>query len=671
MRFHIRELILWPRDPQLPPKRVPFKVGSLNVISGVSRTGKSAVIPIIDYCLGSDTCTIPVSTIRDRCSWFGIIVSTAQGEKLLARREPGSQRATGDMFVLDGVTVEPPLGTPIKNTTVDAVKRALDELAGLTLLDFDPDRAGVGFKGRPSFRDLMAFTFQPQNIIANQNVLFFKADTHEHREKIRTIFPYVLGALSPEILAKQHELGQLRKDLSRKERELSTLQAISERWIAEIRAWESQARELGLITGAPDPEAKVSTVIDQLRGVVRLAGNLPNVTEDTISASVKELVALQREESERATAVAQLRRRLSEMEQLRETATQYKGQLQVQRDRLQVSKWLSNLHATDHACPLCGQQMASAREGVAALLAALEKIEQSAGQFVGVPAAFDRELQHVREDLRPAMEQLNGIRHRIRVLSRDSEEAKARQDATLEASRFMGRLEQSLEHYERLGNDGDLAAEVADLRERVRALEVAVQEGEIGNRMNLALKRVSRHAEQLMPDLDSERPGDPLSLSVSDLTIRVTGKEREDYLWEIGSGSNWLSYHLAIMLALQKFFLSLPASPVPSFLVFDQPSQVYFPKRLAERPNEEGTELDPAYRDQDVDAVRKAFQVLAAAAKDAHGNLQIIVLDHATDTVWGGIQPLNAVVEWRDGEKLVPEDWPSVSGAASAPPSAP
>lgn len=667
MKFHIRELILWPRDPQLAPKRVPFIDGSLNVISGVSRTGKSAVIPIIDYCLGADTCTIPVSTIRDRCSWFGVIVSTAQGEKLFARREPGSQRATGDMFVLDGVTVEPPLGTPTKNTIVDAVKRSLDELAGLTLLDFDPDHAGVGFKGRPSFRDLMAFTFQPQNIIANQNVLFFKADTHEHREKIRTIFPYVLGALSPEILAKQHELSQLRKDLQRKERELQTLQAISERWLAEIRAWESQARELGLIAGVHDPQARISSVIDQLRAVARNPGEIPNVTEDTISASVKELVALQREESERATVVAQLRRRLAEMEQLRETATQYKGQLQVQRDRLHVSKWLSDLHTAEHACPLCGQEMISTHEGVAALLTALEQIERSAGQFVGVPAAFDRELQHVREELRPAIEQLNGIRHRIRMLSRDSDEAKARQDVTLEASRFIGRLEQSLEHYDRLGSDGDLAAEVTGLRERVRTLEGEVQEGEIGKRTNLALKRVSTYAERLMPDLDSERPGDPLSLSINDLTVRVTGKEREDYLWEIGSGSNWLSYHLAIMLALQKFFLSLPASPVPSFLVFDQPSQVYFPKRLAERTNEVDKDIDPRYRDQDVDAVRKAFQVLAAAAKDTEGNLQIIVLDHATDTVWGGIEPLNPVADWRDGVKLVPEDWPSVSGGPAAP----
>ncbi|HEV7764148.1 MAG TPA: DUF3732 domain-containing protein, partial [Thermoanaerobaculia bacterium] len=579
MKFHIREIVLWPRDADLPPKRVLFTEGALNVISGVSRTGKSAVIPIIDYCLGSDICTIPVSTIRDRCSWFGIIVVTPFGEKLLARREPGAQRATGDMFVLDGATVEPPHSIATKNTTVDAVKRALDELSGLTLLDFNPERTGTGYKGRPSFRDLMAFTFQPQNIIANQNVLFFKADTTEHREKIRTIFPYVLGALSPELLGKQHELSQLRKDLARKERELQTLRRISERWIAEIRAWESQARELGLIT-ASDADDSVNTIIDRLRIVVRTANRSPQVTEGAIDASVRELIALQREESERATVVAQLRRRLSEMEQLRDTATQYRGQLQVQRDRLQVAKWLGDLHTAEHSCPLCGQNMASAHEGVVSLLKALEQIEQSAGQFVGVPAAFDRELQRVREDLRPALEQLEGIRHRIRILSRSSEEAKARHDATLEASRFIGRLEQSLENYERLGDDGELAHEVDELRSRVRALESEVQEAEVGKRTGIALKRISRNAERLMPKLDTERPRDPVELLISELTVRVTGKDREDYLWEIGSGSNWLSYHLAIMLALQQFFLTLASSPVPSFLVFDQPSQVYFPKRL-------------------------------------------------------------------------------------------
>src|SRR5262245_62150505 len=178
MKFHIKEILLWPRASEFQPKRVPLATGALNVISGVSRTGKSAVIPIIDYCLGADTCAIPVNTIRDRCSWFGIVVSTERGELLLARREPGAQRTTSDMFVASGEAVDPPDRIETKNSSVDAVKRSLDQLAGLSQLDFQPEKSGSSFKSRPSFRDLVAFTFQPQNIVANQNVLFFKADTH-------------------------------------------------------------------------------------------------------------------------------------------------------------------------------------------------------------------------------------------------------------------------------------------------------------------------------------------------------------------------------------------------------------------------------------------------------------------------------------------------------------
>jgi hypothetical protein len=227
----------------------------------------------------------------------------------------------------------------------------------------------------------------------------------------------------------------------------------------------------------------------------------------------------------------------------------------------------------------------------------------------------------------------------------------------------VGRLEKALEYYESVGADGNLRAEVEDLRERVRALEAQIREDDVHRRTDLALRRVSKLAEQLMPGLDAERPTDPLTLSIEDLTVRVAGRDREDYLWEIGSGSNWLSYHLAISLGLQQFFLSLPSCPVPSFLVFDQPSQVYFPRRLTERGEDESAEAEPAYRDEDVDAVRKAFQVLASVVASSHGKLQIIVLDHATDSVWGNIKPLFQAADWRDGRKLVPEDWPGLGAA--------
>src|SRR5712664_4057701 len=99
MFFQIREIILWSRDATKQPRRVRFAPGKVTVISGASRTGKSAVIPIIDYCLGSGSCSIPVLTIRNACEWFGVVVATSSGEKLFARREPGAHRSTDDMYV--------------------------------------------------------------------------------------------------------------------------------------------------------------------------------------------------------------------------------------------------------------------------------------------------------------------------------------------------------------------------------------------------------------------------------------------------------------------------------------------------------------------------------------------------------------------------------------------
>src|SRR5690606_34374150 len=128
-------------------------------------------------------------TIRKYCEWFGIVIATAQGDKLLARREPGAQRSTDDMYLLEATQITDIPWRIAKNTNADAVKRLLDELAGLSRLNFSGSDESIGFDGRPSFRDLAAFTFQPQNVVANPDVLFFKTNTYEHREKLRKIFP--------------------------------------------------------------------------------------------------------------------------------------------------------------------------------------------------------------------------------------------------------------------------------------------------------------------------------------------------------------------------------------------------------------------------------------------------------------------------------------------------
>src|SRR5689334_6577040 len=125
MNFQIKKLILWPKNQNFKPKEIEFKLNEINIITGASRTGKSAIIPIIDYCLASGTCYIPVKTIRNACSWFGIVIQLENKQILLARREPGIQKSTDDMYIVEGVDVATP-EVPVKNTNKNVVKKYLD-----------------------------------------------------------------------------------------------------------------------------------------------------------------------------------------------------------------------------------------------------------------------------------------------------------------------------------------------------------------------------------------------------------------------------------------------------------------------------------------------------------------------------------------------------------------
>jgi hypothetical protein len=671
MDLQIKALVLWPRDAALPPRVLPFERGVVNVISGLSKTGKSAIIPIIDYCLGSEKCAIPVNTIRNACSWFGVVLYVGKGEMLLARREPGGQKATGDMFMLRDKEVQIPESIQALNTNVDAVKSMMDEMSGLTKLNFDPEGSGAGFLRRPGFRDMVSFVFQPQNVVANPNVLFYKADTTEHREKLKTILPYVVGALSPEALALEHERQRLRSVVLRKERELASVSAVSLRWVAEIEAKASRAFELGLLASRPQPGAPVSSLLELLRDASApsydSAGRALDVTSVALTDAASELLALEREEAATSTRLSRLKARYADMTRFSESATRLHGSLMVRRERLQVSDWIGTLFEGSHSCPMCGTAGVPVEGEVAALRASLREVEGQAAHVAQLPAAFDREYERVKQDLDLEVERVNAVRVRRRTLQESSSEARDRQYQLSEVTRFAGGLAESLAQYDRLADDGELSTEVALLRERLATIEWRLRELDTRSAIGRASKRLSALMAHIIPELDTERDKDPVELLFDELTLKVTGQGREDYLWEIGSGANWLAYHITAIVALHQLFAELKPNHVPTFAVFDQPSQVYFP-RLDGGADDVSPERVPVrLRDQDVIQVRKVFQVLAAMTIASRGKWQAIVLDHAGPEIWEGISGVSLAADWHDGGKLVPPEWLVQPGTESTP----
>src|SRR6185312_4007174 len=93
-------------------------------------------------------------------------------------------------------------------------------------------------------------------------------------------------------------------------------------------------------------------------------------------------------------------------------------------------------------------------------------------------------------------------------------------------------------------------------------------------------------------------------------------------LFRMGSGENWVGYHVLAHLALHKWFRQ-KGRPVPGFIVFDQPSQAHYP------PDRDAEGSLDVLKDEDQAAVWQLFRLVSNAAVELAPKLQVIVLDHA------------------------------------------
>lgn len=508
---------------------------------------------------------------------------------------------------------------------------------------------------RPSYRDFMAFLFQPQNIVANADVLFYKADTMEHRKKLIDVFPYALGAVTPETLAKRKEIERLSKISERYRRDLEQIKVVAEGWKHEVAGWLTQAHEYGLTDYVTNDNDEFARQVDELRVISQKRIADASVASAHVAYLSEDIVALRQEEQQTSSELFAVRRRHTEMLQLMQSMGQYDKSLQIQLDRLDISTWIRSNMIERNVLPIFQPSHENVMDDVDALCSAIEQIERTTTEMAVVPAAFEREMQTVQVQIQELTDKLEAIQNRIRVESQ-SLVAHREESYTLESiSRFLGRIDSAISTYERIGTDGELQVKLDEVNARIEKLKKEVNEAEIRRRLDYALNYISTEMGKILTQLDVEHPEDPAEFVIKDLTVRVKNQSgRNDYLWEIGSASNWLSYHIALILALHRFFQTKSSVNIPNFIVFDQPSQVYFPRT---RYSLDEAELQ--LNDDDKNAVRKIFESLSVFVKDAGFEIQIIVTEHADDDIWGNIPDsrIHLVEKWRNNIKLVPVEW--------------
>lgn len=669
MDLKIRHVVLWPKKADIAPRVITFEVTGINVITGRSQTGKSSLIPIIDYCLGSEKCAIPVGVIRDTTEWFGVVFQFGKEAIMIARKNPGAGAQSNEIVIQRDKHVAVPEKIDGPNANIEGLKDLLNRLAGLSNLGYEGEVSNSGYDGPPSFRDLAAFEFQPQHIVANPHTLFFKADTFDHKKRLERILPLALGVIDNETLELKRLLLDLRARLQQKLNQLEDRRRGARAWLGELRGNFFRAQELGLIQQnvVPGSGWENEDFLVHLRTVPSRVDQegVPRIERGATSRAVREMNALRKREQEVGRDLENWQRKLSRIERLSESTATYDAALGIQQSRAEGVGWFAaRLRSENSTCPMCGTESSKAAQEVASLLKLAEDAQSATAAMAEAQALLDREAADARKRIEGLEDEIQSVRDEVEVLEERSNELKAQKQSIASIHQFVGGLKTALQNIETATSDGGLAGEVADLRREESRLKGLLQNKNETSRLDAALAKISASIAHYARRIGVENPNDVVRLDITNLTVfRISADGRRDYLWEIGSGANWLGYHISTILALHEVFLERKENPVPQFLVIDQPSQVYFPDKWPGDPDPRDGRLasiasDP--RSDDIARVHQIFEALAGGVRRTQGRLQIIVIDHADERTWSGIPEVHRIQRWRgegDDSALIPQSW--------------
>ena len=151
-------------------RTIEFHKSGLNIITGRAKTGKSAVVDILDYCFGRSECFVAEGIIRQHVSWFGVEIENNSDILFVGRRNPGaSRRTSSEIYIRRGQYNGLPRFDDLqKNTSEDALIRLLTRFAGIAE---NKNRPLSGTRGplQATVRHALFLCFQKQDEIASRD----------------------------------------------------------------------------------------------------------------------------------------------------------------------------------------------------------------------------------------------------------------------------------------------------------------------------------------------------------------------------------------------------------------------------------------------------------------------------------------------------------------------
>lgn len=614
---------------------VEFTKG-VNVITGRSSTGKSAMIEIFDYCMGSSEFNIPSGVITDKAEIYFVILAIKEVFLVLGRMEDSKkiflkeEQKLPNIESLNKEYFEPKYLTSDFNVN-------LGHYFGLDINDITEDNAVLQYtrkKGRPSIRNFIPYLLQHQNLIANKHSLFYRFDQKEKREQTIDQFKIFAGFVTQEYYILKQNFADSERELKKLEKEQKSINYQRD---FNNRRLKVLLEEYEIISGNKLFEENASIILSNPANYLdKLDTQSVSIKEDS-DTSIKKLLLLKEEYNKFLSEKRKLVYKYRNIDSSTEYAKQYKEELANNQDTIEAT-----IHSSK--CPFCNEKTKSTITEANQLEEAINWLNVELKKSPYLLDSFESDKNEIKRKIDELDTSLKSKKVEIEALEKITEDLaknKSLNEQTLKAKLKVENLLESLVDKA----DNSLEKDIKKVKKDIRGFRNSLRtKFNIDKKLKDAEEYINNEMKEIGKNFDFEKSYKPINLRFS-LDSFDLWHEKEDgkevYLRSMGSGANWLYSHLTLFLAIHKFFSSRGSdSLVPQILFLDQPTQVYFPttikdnedefdaKKIEEKKGDSDSNLD-----EDMESVTNIFNQFVSYCKttleETGIDPQIIITDHA------------------------------------------
>lgn len=614
-----------------------LKNSAVNIITGKSKTGKSVIGDIIDYCFGGVSCNIAEGFVRERVAWYGLHLIHNDEYLFVARENPPREQAsTNNCCYLIGEKEIPDdlsRASPIDN---EGLEKLLSIKLGISENHFAPPPDQSRPPLTANIRHSLFYCIQNQNEIASQNLLFHRQADSFVSQAIKDTLPYFLGIIDENSLALESELTQAKREVTILRRKIEEVESIKGNGFKIAPELFVEAQEVGLLP--IDLKINFSdnkNVRETLQSACQYKIASINFTGmDRLSSWQNELGNLQQKIDDASI-------KIRNAEDFIGQANGFGSEVSHQKSRLESIGLFDKIVSDPKHCPFCSKLTENPLPEVQEIRESIIRLSKELDLVLKDPPHLREYINGLINERQQLLERAKNTHSQINALYEENKEANQIKDINARRGRVIGRISLWLESVNIIDDMDEERTKLIELEARITKIKSRLGTEEIEDRMQSVNNRLSVIMSKWAKELKLEHSDFPYRLDLKKLTVIVDLDNRPVPLQQIGSGANWLGSHLITLFALHTFFVR-NNRPVPGFLFLDQPSQVYFP---------------PETKDKNVDSqeIRAIYSFIFERIKELYPKIQVIIVDHAD---LDELNFQNAVIErWWDGTKLVPTDW--------------